>query len=150
MFRRTAALVASGAVALGGIALLVPTAASAQPDAAAATATRLLTPAQRQELRRTEHLKLTKHTRKHGTVTFLVQRGVVDAVTPTSIGLTSKDGYHHTYVVGGRTKVRDKGAAVPLSDVKVGERAMVLAVATRNGDVVRRISCLQPAVGATA
>jgi hypothetical protein len=149
MLRRTAALVTSGALALGGVALLIPTAASAQQDVAATARAGKLTPAERHELRSTGHLKLTRQTKKHGTVTVLVQRGVVTALTPTSISLRSKDGYGHSYVITAKTKVREKGTAVPLSDVKVGERAMVIALVTKQGDVARRVSCLRPAAAAT-
>jgi DNA mismatch repair ATPase MutS len=151
MLRRTAALVASGALALGGAAVLVPTSASAQQDVASATAAaNKVKPAERQELRKSGHVKITRQTKKHGTVTVLVQRGVVTAVTPTAISLKSKDGYSHSYVITAKTKVREKGAAVPLSDVKVGERAMVVALVTKQGDMARRISCLRQAAAATA
>lgn len=157
-FRRTALAVTAGALALGGTALLVPSPAGASSTegivASAGAAPdsqgrhRLLTPAQRRELRSTGHLIVTKHTRKHGTLTVLVQRGEVTAVSPTSISLTSKDGYPHTYVISDKTKVREQGQTVALSEVKVGERAMVIALQTKDGDVARRISCLRPAAAA--
>jgi hypothetical protein len=154
MFRRTALLVTTGALALGGVAVLVPSGASADQVTSQVAnqlgdqgngRARLLTPAQRRELRTTGHLTVTKHTRKHGTITVLVQRGEVTALSPTSISLTSKDGWSHTYVITDKTKVREQGETVDLSDVKVGERAMVVALKTKNGDVARRISCLRPA-----
>ena len=161
MLRRTAALAASGALALGGVALLVP-----RPADAAATAdtvadqlgdqgtgrARLLTPGQRQELRTTGHLTLTRHTKRRGDLTILVQRGEVTAVSPTSISLRSKDGYAHSYVITARTKVRERGEVVELSDLKIGERAMVVALQTGQGDVARRIGCLRdaPSGGPTA
>lgn len=158
MIRRTAAVVASGALALGGVALLVPTSASAQQDATSFSSTvadqlgdqgngraRLLNPAQRRELRTTGHLTVTKHTPKHGTITVLVQRGEVTAISPTSISLRSKDGWSHTYVITDKTKVREHRQPVELSELTVGERAMVVALVTKQGDVARRIGCLQPA-----
>ena len=155
MSRRTAvAAVLSGAVALGGVAVLVPHGASAaatgsalvqQADAAARGGhARLLTQAQRTELRTTGHLSLTKKTKKHGTVTVLVQRGEVTALSPTSISLKSKDGFSHSYAITDKTKVRERGQTVDLGDVKVGERAMVVALQTKQGDVARRIGCLRP------
>jgi hypothetical protein len=163
MFRRTAVLVTTGALALGGVALLVPSSASAQQEAAGFSnqvadqvgdqgngRARLLTPAQRRELRSTGHLTVTKHTKKHGTVTVLVQRGEVTALSPTSISLKSKDGFSHAYVITDKTKVREQGEAVELSDLKVGERAMVIALVTKSGDVARRISCIRPAAQSTA
>ena len=158
MFRRTAALVTTGALALGGVALLVPHPADASQTADQVAnqlgdqgngRARLLTPAQRQELRSTGHITLTKHTKRHGDITILVQRGEVTAISATSISLRSKDGYSHTYVITDRTKVREHRQPVDLSDLKVGERAMVIAIQTPNGDVARRISCIrQAAAGA--
>ncbi len=159
MSRRTAVTaVLAGAVTLGGVALLVPGGASAavtgsalvqQADAAAGGGhARLLTQAQRTELRTTGHLSLTKKTKKHGTVTVLVQRGEVTAMSPTSISLKSKDGFSHSYAITDKTKVRERGQAVDLADVKVGERAMVVALQTAKGDVARRISCLRPGMAA--
>jgi hypothetical protein len=158
MIRRTASVVAAGALALGGVALLVPTSASAQQDAAGFSNTvadqvgaqgngraRLLTPAQRRELRTTGHLTVTKHTPKHGTITVIVQRGEVTAISPTSISLKSKDGWSHTYVITDKTKVRERRQPVDLSELKVGERAMVVALQTKSGDVARRIGCLREA-----
>ena len=149
MLRRTAAVVASGALALGGVALLVPRPADAAQtadtvaDQVDGARGRLLTQDQRQQLRETGHLTLTKHTRRHGDVTVLVQRGEVTALSATSISLRSKDGYAHTYVITQRTKVRERGEPVPLDDVKVGERAMVVALQTEQGDLARRIGCLR-------
>src|SRR4051794_3176211 len=109
MLRRTAALATAGALALGGVALLVPTAAGAvgtAPSAAQPQHKKLLTPAERRELRETGHVTITRQTKRHGTVTIAVQRGSVTAVSPTSISLTSKDGYSHTYRITDATKVR--------------------------------------------
>jgi hypothetical protein len=164
MLRRTAtALVVTGALTLGGAALLAPQTASATPDqvtnqvadqaadqsAHAQGRHRLLTPAQRRELRTTGHLTVTRHTRKHGTVTVLVQRGEITALSPTSISLRSKDGYSHTYVVTDRTKVREQGQPAGYDDLKVGEQAMVVALHSAKGDVARRIGCVR-AAGSTS
>ena len=67
----------------------------------------------------------------HGTLTVpaagayeevLVQRGTVTAVTPTSLIVKSADGYTHTYVLNGSTRVNGKvGDASSLAvDDKVG------------------------------
>lgn len=149
MLRRTTLAVTAGAVALGGVALLTPSSAQATPSAVAdsvarqADHPRLLTPPQRRELRQTGHLVVTRHTPHHGTVTVLVQRGEVTALSPTSITLRSKDGFAHSYVITAKTKVRDKGQLVSLSDLTLGERAMVVALRTPNGDDARRIGCLR-------
>lgn len=159
VLRRTAtALVVTGALAAGGTALLAPSAAASpeqsvaavsaavgvDPSAGAARARRLLTPERRRELRTTGHLSLTVDTRKRGTVTVLVQRGEVTALSPTAITLRSKDGFTHTYVVTDKTKVRLKGQPEPYRDLRVGERVIVVAVHTKAGDVARRIGWLRP------
>ena len=128
MNRRTVtAVIASGALGLGGVALLVPQPASAADQAVSnvsasvddrGTVTgrhKLLNPAQRQELRSTGHLTLTVHTKKHGTVTVVVQRGEVTALSPTSISLRSKDGWTPTYVVTDKTRVREHRQPVDYS-----------------------------------
>ena len=156
MLRRTAtALVVTGALTLGGAALLAPQSASATPDPAASQVSdakghhRLLTPAQRRELRATGHLTVTRHTRKHGTVTVLVQRGEITALSATSISLRSKDGFSHSYVVTDRTKVREQGQPASYDELKVGEQVMVVALQTAKGDVARRIGCVR-AAGSTS
>ncbi len=55
------------------------------------------------------------------------QRGTVDAVSPTSITLTSKDGFKQTYVVTADTKVRVDGQKSTIDQVKAGQNAGVLA-----------------------
>lgn len=142
MLRRTAALATAGALALGGVALLVPSTASATQESVAAQAERgkLLKPAERRELRQSGHATVTRETKKHGTVTVQVQRGVVTGVSPTSITVKSKDGYEHSYALTGKTKVRSNKATVAAaSDLKVGAKAQVIAVK----DEARRIRFLK-------
>jgi hypothetical protein len=55
------------------------------------------------------------------------QRGTVNAVSSTSITLTSKDGFSHTYVVDSSTRVRVDGKKGAISGVKTGQEAAVLA-----------------------
>jgi hypothetical protein len=55
------------------------------------------------------------------------QRGTVKAVSSTSITLTSKDGFSHTYVVDSSTHVRVDGKKGAISGVKPGQDAAVLA-----------------------
>ena len=122
LLRRTAALAATGALALGGAALLVPSSADATPKTDHAN---------RQQLRTTGHTTIT------------VQRGRVTAVSPTSISLTSKDGYAHTYAITAKTKVKQHRVAVALSGLKVGAPAQVIA----DADTARRITFLKPKTG---
>jgi hypothetical protein len=55
------------------------------------------------------------------------QRGTVDAVSATSITLTSKDGFKQTYVVDKNTRVRVDGKKSAIADVTTGQTAGVVA-----------------------
>lgn len=92
-------------------------------------------------LRSTGHLEIVRQTKRRGAVTILVQRGEITALSAASISLKSKDGFAHTYVIGAKTKVRERREPVAIADLKVGERAMVIARRTDAGDVVQRVSC---------
>lgn len=109
---------------------------AAQPAAPPARRTRLLTAAQRTELRTTGHVTATRHTKKRGDVTLDLQVGRVMAATPTSITVHSRSGYHHTYAITGATKVRERRAPVPASALKPGDHVLVVAT---TDDVARRI-----------
>ena len=142
MLRRTAALATASALALGGIALLLPTSASAlESSVTAVEQDKAVQPAQRRELRRTGHTTITRKN-----VTVQVQRGEVTAISPTSIMLRSKDGYTHSYAITDKTRVRSERAAVELSGLKVGARAQVIAVQ----DQARRIRFLKLGTGQRA
>lgn len=65
---------------------------------------------------------------KGGTPTNVAeQRGTVDAVSTTSITLTSKDGFKHSYAVDSSTRVRVDGKKGAITGVKTGQDATVLA-----------------------
>lgn len=65
---------------------------------------------------------------KGGTPTNVAeQRGIVNAVSSTSITLTSTDGFNHVYVVDSSTRVRVNGQKGSISGVKTGQDATVLA-----------------------
>jgi hypothetical protein len=153
MFRRTAALVASGAVALGGVALLAPNAASAADQAVTSVAHqatgkghgRLLDRAERQELRRTGHVTVIRETKTHGAVNVLVQVGAITAISPTAVTLASKDGYTHSYLLTAKTKIKQRGADLSLTAVEVGQKALVVALQTKQGDLARRLAVRQVA-----
>ena len=148
---RTALFATAGALALSATGLTAAGLGTANADptgpaaVSATTRAHALTPAQRATLRSTGHLSVVRHTRKHGDVTVLVQRGVIEAVDATSIRLRSRDGYEHSYVISAVTKVRERRQPVAISKLHTGERAMVVAVTTPHGDVARRIACLRPA-----
>ncbi len=70
---------------------------------------------------------------KGGTPTNLAeQRGTVNAVSSTSITLTSTDGFKHTYVVDSNTHVRVDGAKGSITGVKPDQVATVLAKVSGN------------------
>ena len=155
MLHRKALALTVGSLVLAGGALLVPSVAVASSSAGSSAAQpsgharhRLLTPAQRRELRHTGHVTTSK-AHKHQTVAILVQRGVILAVTPTSIWLSSKDGFTHSYAITPKTRVLKHGKAGSASHLFVGEQAIVLAVRTGRGDVARRITGLRNAAGTT-
>jgi hypothetical protein len=153
MLRRSAAVIVSGAIALGGAALLVPHPASAADKAVASVGDqaegkghgKLLTPADRRTLRKDGHVTITRDTKKRGTVTVLLQLGKITAISPTSVSLMSKDGYTHSYVLTDKTKIKEKRATVPLSEVKVGQKALIVAVQGDTGDNARRLVVRQGA-----
>lgn len=107
-----------------------------------------LSPELRAQLRETGHIEIIRSTKSRGNVTVEVQRGEVTSVSATSITLLSKDGYSHSYVVTAETKVRANRQPVAISTLRVGERALVVAVRTPDGDVARRIGAIGAKKGA--
>ena len=77
-------------------------------------------------LNRIEHGQLTLQTRT-GDRTVDLQRGVVSAVSPTSISVTSPDKFSGTYTVDSSTKVRTRTGLVAISAVHAGEKVFVIA-----------------------
>ena len=75
-----------------------------------------------------EHGQLTLQTKK-GDRTVDLQRGVVSAVTPTSISVTSPDKFAGTYTVDSSTKVRTRAGLVSISSVHKGDKVFVVASA---------------------
>ena len=77
-------------------------------------------------LNRLEHGQLTLQT-KQGDRTVDLQRGVVSAVSPTSISVTSPDNFAGTYSVDSSTKVRTRAGVVSISNVHQGDHVFVVA-----------------------
>ena len=73
-----------------------------------------------------EHGQLTLQTKK-GDRTVDLQRGVVSAVSPTSISVTSPDKFAGTYDVDSSTKVRTRAGLVSISAVHQGDQVFVVA-----------------------
>ena len=77
-------------------------------------------------LRHIEHGELSLQTRQ-GDRTVDLQRGVVSAVSPTSISVTSPDKFAGTYTVDSSTKVRTRSGLVSISAVHTGDQVFVVA-----------------------
>jgi hypothetical protein len=134
MRRTLAALVASATLTAGGVALLAPSPADAATQVVAQTEQgKGLSDQQKAVLKEKGHITVTRTTKKGRTVTVLVQRGQITALTATSVSLKSTDGYTHSYLIGKKTKVKGQGVTA------VGQRAQVIAVQTDKGDVARRL-----------
>lgn len=137
---KTAAWAAMGIV--GGAAAGVGYAAMSSPAAAgqSATTTTATAPAPRPGagmrvgprglLKHLEHGQLTLRVRG-GDKTVDLQRGTVNAVTPTSITVASQDGFTQTYVVTGTTRVRGKSGRESIGAVHQGDQVLVVAEAGR-------------------
>lgn len=130
-----AALTATGLGVASAAAPAAPAASNASPTVAAAASSapagqghrRLLTPAQRAELRRTGHVTVTRHTKKHGVVSLDLQVGRITAASPTSVTVRSRSGYTATYAITAATKVRARGAVEPATALQPGDRVLVVA-----------------------
>jgi hypothetical protein len=144
---RAAGWVTVGAVAAGGVATAATTGSdsSSKPSATTTAVTTAATPAPsppkagkkpgtrvRKALAgklegRLLHGQFVVLGKDKKPTTVAEQRGTVDAVSPTSISLTSTDGFKQTYVVTTDTKVRVDGKKSAIADVKTGQTATVIA-----------------------
>ena len=86
------------------------------------------------------------------TVVVDTQRGEITAVDTKAKTLTvkSRDGFTRTYAVTGDTKIRSKGEDESFGDLKVGERAMVLAEKQGDKYVAQKIRCVHEPRDASA
>jgi hypothetical protein len=84
--------------------------------------------ARRGILGRLEHGQLTLRV-KNGDRTVDLQRGIVAAVSPTSISVTSLDKFPGVYTVDSATKVRTRAGLVSFSSVHKGDHVLVVASA---------------------
>lgn len=89
-------------------------------------------------LDRAEHGQVTVRT-KTGTEVIDLQRGLVTAVSPTSITVQSQDGFSATYVVDSSTKVRKTGQSSAIGNVASGDHVVIAAVHSGNTDTAKRI-----------
>jgi hypothetical protein len=89
-------------------------------------------------LDRAEHGQVTVRT-KTGTEVIDLQRGLVTAVSPTSITVKSQDGFSATYVVTSTTKVRKTGQQSAIANVANGDNVVIAAVQSGNTGTAKRI-----------
>jgi hypothetical protein len=113
-----AAATTATALALGGIGAGI---ANAEPSAAPDRAAHPHHPG--------EHVQFSKNTKKHGTVTVDLQRGVVTAVNGSAVTVKSTDGYTQTYTLTPTTHVRKDKQKSQDSAVVAGDRIGIAAFA---------------------
>lgn len=89
-------------------------------------------------LARAEHGQVTVRT-KTGTEVLDLQRGLVTAVSPTSITVKSQDGFTTTYVVSSTTKVRKNKQASAIGSVANGDSVEIVAIHSGNTDTAKGI-----------
>lgn len=71
--------------------------------------------------------------------TLDVQRGTVQAVSPTSITVKSTDGYTAVYTVKSTTKVRKKKVLTTIGSVDLGDHVLIAATGTGAPETAFRI-----------
>ena len=86
-------------------------------------------------LRRALHGEVTLAGEEHRVVVF--QRGPVEKVSDTSLTVKSADGYTATYVVSVDTTVRKNGDKATITDLRAGDR--VLVVANKEGSTLKAL-----------
>jgi hypothetical protein len=143
---RAAGWVAVGAIAAGGVATAATTTGASNSKGSSATTTASVVPAATTPNTKPSaaagkgragrlgklqgrllHGEFTVEGKDGKPVNVAEQRGTVNAVSPTSITLTSKDGFSRTYVVDSNTRVRVDGKKGTISGVKTGQQAAVVA-----------------------
>ena len=152
---RAAGWVTVGAVAAGGVATAATTTSSSDTGKSAASTATAPAPAAgakkdgKKPGKRGGELGKLEGRLLHGQfvvlgkdkkpTTLAEQRGTVSAVSPTSISLTSSDGFKQTYVVAADTKVRIDGKKSAIADVKTGQTATVLAGVSGSTETAKTI-----------
>jgi hypothetical protein len=127
-------IVGGGAAAgIGYAAVSAPASAGANSTTTAATTPAAHRPGlgvrlgRRGLLQRLEHGQLTLQTPRGGERTVDLQRGTVDAVSPTSITVVSPDHFTRTYAVRATTRVRGAHGRESIGDVHPGDTVLVVA-----------------------
>jgi hypothetical protein len=149
VFTRTKALVISGVavVALVGGGIGVADAAGTPTTPQQPTATTAQNHPAKKKHRslasRIEHGQLTLDGKRHRVID--IQRGTVQAITPTSITVRSADGFVGTYTLDGQTKVRKDKKPSSINQVTTNDRVRVLATVNGPAATANRIADSGPA-----
>jgi hypothetical protein len=149
VLRRTKTLLASGAavVTVAGIGAGVATADTGSPtpsatpsaSSSASSSAKATTKAKSHRLlSRLEHGQLTLNSSRVHTLDL--QRGTVQAVSPTSLTVKSADGFTAVYTVKSTTKVRKNKAASTIGAVDVGDHVLVEATGTGAPETAFRVT----------
>ena len=82
--------------------------------------------------------------KKDGTTMVVhYEHGQITALSSTSITIKGLDGSSTTFAVTADTRVREKRQTVAITDLKVGERAMVFGTKTGDGYTAVLIRCVR-------
>jgi hypothetical protein len=101
-------------------------------------------------LRGTVCADLTVVKRDGTTVDVHYERGEITAVSAASITIKGRDGKGATFVVTGNTRVRVNGRPAKVSDLAVGDRAMVFGTSKDGTYTAILIRCVRRPGGAPA
>lgn len=124
---------AAGLLSLALVGLAVPAASAAEPTTAPDAAAIARFAGHRHPLLRgTVRADLTVVKRDGTTILVHYERGEITAVSDSSITINGRDGQGATFVVTADTRVHEHGHRAKISDLEVGNRAMVFGT-SENG-----------------
>jgi len=131
--------------------IVVPTvgAASPAPTDPASSAAVARFAARHPLLAGTVRADLTVVKRDGTTVLVHYELGEVTAVSSSSITIKGRDGKGASFVVTSDTRVRAKGRPISISDLEVGDRAMVFGTTTDGTYTGFLIRCVQHTASST-
>lgn len=145
----TATSGATGTSGTGGAALLSPagsTGAAAITTVAGTTSVTASGPGPRLVLRglirRAVSADVTLKT-KAGFRTFRYERGEITAVGTSSVTVQTADGTATTFAVTAQTRIRSKGHAITLSQLRAGDRATVFASESNGTSTAYLVRCVR-------
>lgn len=137
-----------GLALIGGVAVPAVSAATPAPGADPAPITAAGFAARHPLLAGTVRADLTVVKRDGTTVLVHYEVGRVTAVSDTSITIQGRDGKGASFVVTSKTVVRAKGHRISISDLEVGDRAMVFGTDSNGTYTAFLIRCVSRPAGA--